>query len=108
MDSMPLVLRKSSLILQKQKAEATPEKEPKRLAKAPAKLNAVVVVKKGADPLPKSLMKGRVAEVDSSSLRPSIYKQLTFPAMLPALQSFAKPRKPGFIERSKVEVPEVL
>lgn len=52
-------------------------------------------------------MKGRVAEVGSSSLRP-VYKQLTLPAMIPTLQSFAKPRKSGFIERSEVEVAEVL
>lgn len=48
------------------------------------------------------LMKGRVEEVGSSSLRLSIYKQLTLPAMIPALRAFAKPRKPDYLERSEV------
>lgn len=53
-------------------------------------------------------MKGRVAEVGSSSLRPTIYKQLTLLAMLLALPPFTKPRKPGYIERSNVEIHDVL
>lgn len=52
------------------------------------------------------LMKGRVAEVGSASLRPVIYKQLTLLAMIPTLQAFAKLRKPGYLERSEVPVPE--
>ena len=66
-----------------------------------------MAAKKGVDQDPKELMKGRVAEVGSSSLRPTIYKQLTLPYMWPTLQSFAKPPKAGFIERSEVEIPEV-
>ena len=55
-----------------------------------------------------SLIFGRVALVASSSLRPKIYKQLTLPEMVPELESFAKPRKVGYMERSRLELPEVL
>lgn len=57
---------------------------------------------------PKGLMKGRVEEVGTSSLRPIIDKQLTLPEMVPGLEHFARPRKVGFLEHSKLAVPEVL
>lgn len=51
-------------------------------------------------------MKSRVAEVDTSSLPPKIYKQLTLSAMLLKLQHFSKLRKADFIKRAEVKIPE--
>lgn len=115
-NSMPLIHRKSSLPSLKRKAEGTPKKVSKRPAKEPAKepvkglskSPAPLPAKKAGETVPAPLMKGRVAEVGSSSIRPAIYKQLTLPAMIPALRAFAKPRKSGFLERSEVEVPDTL
>ena len=55
-----------------------------------------------------ALISGRVATVGSSSLRPKIYKQLTLPEMVPGLEPFSKPRIVGYLERSWLELPEVL
>lgn len=104
---MPLFVRKSSIIPRKRKVEMMPEKEPNRAVKEPAK-TAIVAATKEGDQDPINLVKGRVAEVDSSSLRPKIYKQLTLPAMLPEIQHFAKPQKTNFIERFEVEIHAVL
>ena len=101
-DSMPLIQRKSTLVPQKRKAKPVKEQ--------PAAKKAAVKVAPAATGIPKatSLISGRVVEVGSSSLRPKIYKQLTLPKMLPALESFAKPGKVGYLERSQLKVPEVL
>lgn len=66
---MPLVQRKSSLLPLKRMAEASSGKDvskPKEAKKAVAKAATA------ADP--QGLMKGWVAEVGTSSLRPIIYK----------------------------------
>lgn len=102
---MPLFLQKSTLVHQKRKAEVVLKKEPKRAIKAPMKAITTTTHEEGD---PKSQMKGRVAKVGASSLSPKIYKQLTLHAMVPGMEHFAKPRKHGLIERSQVEVPEVL
>ncbi|XP_048500845.1 uncharacterized protein LOC109134998 [Beta vulgaris subsp. vulgaris] len=100
-DSMPLVQRRSNLAPQKRKAETA--KEQPAAKKAPTKVAPTVVIPESV-----SLISGRVAEVGSSSLRPKIYKQLTLPVMVPRLESFAKPRKVGYLERSRLELPELL
>lgn len=105
---MPLAQCKTSLLPLKRKADDTAGKEPKEAKepkKAPAKASTIVG---SAEPNPKGLMKGRVAEVHTSSLHPIIYKQLTLPEMVPGLEHFSKPRKVGFLERSRIAVPEVL
>lgn len=66
---MPLSFRKASLVPSKRKAEVMAEKGPKEANKAPAK--AITAAASG-EPDPKGLMKGRVAEVDTSSLRRKI------------------------------------
>lgn len=54
------------------------------------------------------MIKGRVAEVGTSSPRPKIYKQLTLPAMIPEFEHFSQLQKFDFTEQSRLGVPEVL
>ena len=68
---MPLSVRKASLVPSKRKVGVAAENGPKEAKKAPMKTINVV----GSMELdPKGLMKGRVAEVGTSSVRPKIYK----------------------------------
>lgn len=51
---------------------------------------------------PKNLLKGQVAKVGTSSLRPKIYKQLTLSGMIAKLQHFAHLWKAAFIKQAEV------
>lgn len=108
-DVMPLAQRKSASLPQKRKVEASNAKElqeardAKKVSVKAAPASAAAAVPESA-----SLISGRVAEVGDSSLRPKNYKQLTLPEMVPGLESFAKPRKVDYLERSRLELPEVL
>lgn len=105
-DAMPLVQQKSALLPQKRKADASAAKELQEAWEA--KKVSARVAPAVADPASTDLISGRVAEVGASFLRPKIYKQLTLPKMVPGLESFARSRKVGYLERSRLELPEVL
>ena len=103
-DTIPLQRRQAEVLARKRKPEQTVVAEPaaKRVASKAGK------DKEAPASTAPPLLSGRVAEVGTSSLRPKIYKQLTLPEMVPGLEPFAKPRKQGFLERTRMDLPDVL